>query len=101
MLAPNQHFEVPKPRSRADSDAVAASTRQSLSAEERKSGGKNRSANDHDSNERPSRRPRTDDKPRLLTQEQLLEDKRQNFDQFIQHVESQLKLAEGDPERQF
>ena len=87
MLAPNQHFEVPKARARADSDALAVNSRQALSAEERKSGVKNRSANDHDSNERPSRRQRTDDKPRLLTQEQLLEDKRQNFDQFIQHVE--------------
>ena len=59
MLAPNQPFEVPKPRSRADSDALALSSRQALSAEERKSGVKNRSANDHDSNERPSRRQRT------------------------------------------
>lgn len=101
LMAPNQTFDAPKPRARADSDAMTLNQRQSLAAEERKGGGKNRSVQDHDSKERQSRRQRADDKPRLLTQEQLLEDKRQNFDSFIQHVEQQLKLAEGDPERQF
>lgn len=89
---------MPRPRARADSDAVTASNiRPPLAGEERKALPKTRSPDD----ERTGRRQRGDDKPRLLTNEQLLEDKRPNFDSFISHVEQQLKLAEGDPDRQF
>ena len=92
MLAPNRpHFEGnPKPRPRADSDGNQLPNQRQppLAAEERKANSRapaNRSVNDHDTK---NRRQRVEnDKPRLLTQEQLLEDKRQNFDSFIQHVQ--------------